>query len=77
MAVSLLILGVLILIASPSFAIVHHLFVGNLNAPAFIYSLAFDDVALTFVKTQTMEAYTPHPWIAFDVCLSSFIRCRC
>lgn len=34
--------------------------------PASIHSLQFDDEALTFVKTATMDADSSHAWIAFD-----------
>jgi hypothetical protein len=49
----------------------HHLFVGNLNAPSSIHVLVFDDDALTLNKTATLKAANPHSWIAFDVTLPS------
>ncbi|KAK8078777.1 hypothetical protein PG994_002584 [Apiospora phragmitis] len=45
---------------------VHHLFVGNLNAPARLYALAFDDETLGFEVTANMMADATHAWIAFD-----------
>lgn len=51
----------------------HHLFVGNLQVPASIHVLVFDDEALTLNKTATIKAANSHAWITFDVrtCLAS------
>ncbi|KAK6582464.1 hypothetical protein PZA11_004872 [Diplocarpon coronariae] len=47
-------------------ATVHHLFTGNLFAPASIHAFEFDDEAVTLVKTKTIQADNSHAWIAFD-----------
>jgi hypothetical protein len=47
-------------------AIVHHLFVGNLQLPASIHLLEFDDEVLTLFRTDIFPADSSHAWIAFD-----------
>lgn len=66
-SIAILIYFILLLVA-PALATVHHLYVGNLFAPARIYSLEFDDVALSLSITRNMTAASSHAWIAFDVC---------
>jgi carboxy-cis,cis-muconate cyclase len=47
-------------------ATVHHLFVGTFGA-ASLYTVAFDDEALTLELVKNSTASTGHSWIAFDV----------
>lgn len=47
-------------------ALVHHIFVGNLQLPASIHLLEFDDEALTLFRANTFTADSSHAWIAFD-----------
>jgi len=62
---------ILLSLIALTLAKVHHLFVGNLGVPASIHALEFDDEALTLVKTKTIAADGSHPWISFDVSLTS------
>jgi len=62
---------ILLSLIALTLAKVHHLFVGNLGVPASIHALEFDDEALTIVKTKTIAADGSHPWISFDVSLTS------
>jgi hypothetical protein len=50
-----------------AFGAVHNLFVGNLNAPANIHSLAFDDETNSFKIVKKMSADAQHAWIALSV----------
>lgn len=54
----------LFLVSSAS-AAVHHLFVGTFSN-AVLYTLEFDDEALTLQLVQNNSASTSHSWIAFD-----------
>lgn len=47
-------------------AAVHHLFVGTFGA-ASLYTLAFDDEALTLELVKNNTASAGHSWISFDV----------
>ncbi len=49
----------------------HHLFVGNLNLPAAIHSLVFDDESFQLNVSRNMVADSSHAWITFNV--SSFL----
>jgi len=48
-------------------AVVHNLFVGNLNGPASVHSLAFDDETNSLTKLHTFDADASHAWITFSV----------
>jgi len=54
---------------SAAAAAIHHLFAGNLYAPASIHVIEFNDETNTLTKIQTVAASAPHGWIQFDVCL--------
>ncbi|KAK3695879.1 Lactonase, 7-bladed beta-propeller-domain-containing protein [Podospora appendiculata] len=47
-------------------AVKHALFVGNLNAPASIYALEFDDETFDFQMTNNITADASHSWITFN-----------
>jgi hypothetical protein len=66
------ILNIVLLLVSVNLALadLHHLFVGNLFAPASIHVLEFDDEALTLNEKEIIKADSAHAWIAFDVIFS-------
>jgi hypothetical protein len=45
----------------------HYLFAGNLNAPASIHLLEFNDEAKTLQQVKAFPADSPHNWITLDV----------
>jgi hypothetical protein len=45
---------------------VHHLFTGTFGS-AYVYSIEFDDQALTLTLANTIASHASHSWIAFDV----------
>ncbi len=45
----------------------HHLFVGNMNMPAAMHSLAFDDESFQINVSRTVAADSSHSWITFNV----------
>ncbi len=55
------------LIAPPAASRRHHLFVGNLNMPAAIHSLVFDDESFQINVSRTITADSSHSWITFNV----------
>jgi hypothetical protein len=52
-------------------ATLHHLFVGTFGA-ASLYTVAFDDEALTLELVKNSTASVGHSWISFDVRTNSF-----
>lgn len=54
-------------------ATVHRLFVGTFGA-ASLYTVAFDDEALTLELVKNSTASAGHSWISFDVRTKSFHR---
>jgi hypothetical protein len=52
---------------------IHHLFAGTFGS-AYVYSLDFDDQALTLTLANTIDSHASHSWIAFDVRLPSLKR---
>lgn len=52
---------------SAAAAATHHLFAGNLYAPASIHVVEFNDETNTLTKIQTLAASAPHGWVQFDV----------
>jgi hypothetical protein len=44
----------------------HHLFVANLNLPAALHSIVFDDDTLQANHSRTMAADSSHTWITFN-----------
>ncbi|KAF2703691.1 carboxy-cis,cis-muconate cyclase [Pleomassaria siparia CBS 279.74] len=58
-------LASLFVVANVASATVHHLFVGT-YVTSDLYTLAFDDEALTLEIVQNSTASTGHSWIAFD-----------
>lgn len=50
-----------------AYARVHHLIVGNLDLPASLYVLEFDDQSLDFRIVSNNTAESSHAWITFGV----------
>ena len=64
-------------LATVSIAASHFLFAGNLNAPASIHLLEFNDEAKMLRKIKTFPADSPHNWITLDVTkFDSHQRCQ-
>jgi hypothetical protein len=54
-------------LATVSSAASHLLFAGNLNSPAAIHLLEFNEETKTLQKVKTFPADSPHNWITLDV----------
>lgn len=52
----------------------HHLMVGTWTPPGRIYTVQFDDEALTLTKLKKTDIPEAEPisWMAFSVCFSRF-----
>jgi carboxy-cis,cis-muconate cyclase len=76
MASNFLLFIVFIAIINVALGDLHRLFVGNLDLPASIHLLVFDDEALTLTKTNTTKAANSHSWITFDVSSDPFSQSK-